>query len=78
MNHQRISRKEGFKLSGYPDVPKLRLYDLKNDPLETKDLAEKEAYTEKVKTLFDELIQLQHQMEDTLNLAAVFNLTHAK
>mgnify|MGYP002624250302 CR=1 FL=1 len=78
MNHQRMIRKEGFKLIAYPDVPKLRLYDLKNDPLEMNDLAEKEAYTEKVKTLFDELIQLQHQMEDTLNLAAVFNLTHAK
>ena len=45
---------------------------LKNDPEEMNDLAEKEEYAEKVKSLFKDLIALQKKMGDKLDLNEIY------
>lgn len=69
---QRMIRKDGYKLIVYPRVPVVRLFNLKNDPFEKKDLAAIEGYQKKKKELFNDLVALQQQMGDTLNLKDVF------
>jgi len=46
---------------------------MKNDPEEMKNLAEEEGYQNKVKTLFEELLVLQKQLDDPLDLSSIFN-----
>ncbi len=69
---QRMIRKDGFKLIVYPKIRKMLLFDVANDPLEMSDLAANPEYKEKVDSLFKDLVALQKEMEDTLNLEAVF------
>jgi len=71
-NVQRMIRKDGFKLLVYPEINKVLLFDMKNDPHEMKDLAQDPQYSDKVKTLFDELIDLQSTMEDRLDLQSTY------
>ncbi len=72
MDRQRMIRADGFKLIVYPRVKVMRLYDLTNDPLELTDLAENRDYDEIKRRLFDQLLQLQKEMDDPLDLQAVF------
>lgn len=69
---QRMIRKDGFKLIVYPEAKKLRFYDMEKDPLEMNDLAEQAVSQAKVKELFTDLLQLQKEMDDPLDLKAVF------
>jgi arylsulfatase A-like enzyme len=69
---QRMIRKDGFKLLVYPEINKVRLYDLNKDPEEMHDLAEAPENKEKIKSLFKDLIQLQKELEDTLDLTKVY------
>lgn len=73
VNWQRMIREDGFKLMVYPEAEKVLLYDLNNDPLEMTDLSEKPEYKTKVKMLFDDLLVLQKQMDDTLDLKPLYN-----
>ncbi len=75
MDLQRMIRKDGFKLLVYPNINKVLLFDLKNDPKETTDLAEDPQYKDKVQTLFNGLIDLQKKMDDTLDLQAIYDIT---
>ncbi len=50
----------------------MRLYDLTNDPLELNDLAENRDYDEIKRRLFDQLLNLQKEMDDPLDLQVVF------
>ena len=72
---QRMIRKDGYKLIVYPTIKKVLLFDLINDPEEIHNIAELEKHQLKVETLFDDLVQLQNQMGDTLNLRNIFNET---
>lgn len=72
VNFQRMIRKEDYKLVVYPNVPKVLLFNTKEDPLEMNDLAEEEAYEEKVKNLFKDLQKLQENMDDELDLSTAF------
>ena len=72
LNYQRMIRKDGFKLIVYPRVPVVLLYDLKHDPEEMHDLAQLPEYRDKVKELFGELLQLQKELQDTLDLSSRF------
>jgi len=74
---QRMIRKDGYKLIVYPKVPKVLLFDLKNDPHEMHNLAEAPEQAERIQNLFLELQELQHKMGDTLDLSG-FDLALAK
>ncbi len=73
INSQRMIRKDGFKLIAYPDANIIRLFDLENDPLEMHDLRDKNEYANKKKLLFDDLLKLQEDMDDTLNLQKLYD-----
>ncbi len=68
MNLQRMIRKDGYKLLVYPTIDKVLLFDLEADPNEMKDLANNSKYTEKVASLFNDLMKLQKTMNDSLDL----------
>ena len=68
-----MRRKEGFKLLIYPKIDKVLLFDLKNDPNEMNDLADNPDYSEKVKALFGDLLELQKTMDDKLDLSELYN-----
>ena len=74
INLQRMIRKDGFKLIIYPKIKKVLLFDLANDPEEMTNLAENEQYKTKVKTLFNDLVQLQKDMNDPLDLTSIIEL----
>ncbi|MGW9684541.1 sulfatase-like hydrolase/transferase [Flagellimonas sp. 2504JD1-5] len=65
---QRMVRANGFKLIAYPNAGKLRLFDLKNDPLEINDLADDAQFTATKNQLWKELLSLQQTMNDPLDL----------
>src|SRR5690606_20128650 len=69
---QRMIRKDGFKLLVYPKIEKVLLFDLENDPSEMNDVADDPAYSEKVKTLFADLLELQKTMDDKLDLQDIY------
>lgn len=69
---QRMIRKNGFKLLIYPKIEKILLFDLENDPNEMNDLANMPEYSEKVKTLFADLLELQKTMDDELSLQEIY------
>ncbi|PKA97476.1 arylsulfatase A-like enzyme [Flavobacteriaceae bacterium MAR_2009_75] len=65
---QRMIRKDGFKLLVYPKIGKVLLFDMENDPDEMNNLSEREEYSEKVESMFVNLIKLQEKMGDKLSL----------
>ena len=58
----------GFKLIVYPKSGVVRLFDLENDPAETKDLADVPEMAQKRAALIARLIKTQAAMGDTLPL----------
>ena len=66
-------RKDGYKLIIYPEIQKIRLYNLINDPEELNDLSGKEDQKERIKTMFEALIQLQKDLEDPLDISGIYN-----
>ncbi|WP_437185898.1 sulfatase-like hydrolase/transferase [Planctomicrobium sp. SH668] len=66
--HQRSVTHAGWKLIVFPNVPRILLFDLKNDPEELKNLAEDEQQTERIADLWDRLIELQKEVDDPLTL----------
>ncbi|QOD59461.1 sulfatase-like hydrolase/transferase [Polaribacter haliotis] len=71
---QRMIRKDGFKLILYPKSKTILLYDLENDPNELNNLSGDKKYQNKVKQLFNELIQMQKNMGDPLDLKEAFSI----
>jgi len=65
---QRMIRSDGFKLIAYPSANKLRLFDMKNDPLEMNDLADNDDFKTEKDKLWLALLLLQKEMNDPLNL----------
>ena len=72
MDRQRMVRQEDFKLILYPYASKMLLYDLENDPDEIVNLAGEDAYGEMQSKLFDKFLELQVEMEDTLDMRDYF------
>ena len=64
MDRQRMVRKGDFKLILYPQGDVQILYDLKNDPHETTDLAKKPEYADKITELQQELARLKKETGD--------------
>ncbi|MCA9007905.1 MAG: sulfatase-like hydrolase/transferase, partial [Planctomycetaceae bacterium] len=68
---QRSITADGFKLIAYPKAGVLRLYDMKNDPAEMKDLATQPAQQERIEQMFHRLQDLQKSLGDHLSLAGL-------
>ena len=65
---QRSVRQGDWKLIRYPQVDKTQLFNLKDDPHETKDLAADPKHADKVKELLTLLAKQQKEYGDTLPL----------
>jgi len=74
INVQRMVTKDGYKLILYPKEPVARLYHIAEDPQELHDLMETDTPTAMpiAKRLFQELLKLQKQMDDTLDLISAY------
>lgn len=68
LDKQRSIRTETHKLIVYPVAGKIRLYDVKADPLEMNDLADSPEHAKTVQGLFNRLKKLQSEMKDDLDL----------
>lgn len=70
MDLQRMIRIDNYKLIIYPYVGVKRLFNLTDDPEEMNDLASAPGQQERLESMFDKLIELQAEMDDTLDLKA--------
>jgi arylsulfatase A-like enzyme len=69
INNQRMIRKDDWKLIFYPFAEKkMRLFNLKKDPMEMNDLVDNPEYAPLVKDLKKEFLELQREMGDDLDL----------
>jgi len=69
---QRAVIDDGWKLILYPKAKVARLYHLQKDPMEMTDLATDPAHVDRKRALFAKLRELQNELEDKLDLEAVF------
>lgn len=69
---QRAVISDGFKLILYPEGKIARLYDLKDDPQEMHDLADKSEHRVTMKALFAKLLKLQKELDDPLDLTKTY------
>ncbi len=75
MDLQRMIRMEDYKLIVYPRAGVVKLFDLIHDPGEKSNLAGASRQQERVRTMFDKLVETQAEMGDTLQLdPAVFGI----
>lgn len=72
MNLQRMYRTDRYKMILYPKINKVRLFDLKRDPEERKDVAENEKYRKVMNDLFNRLQKMQKQIGDPLDLQGCY------
>jgi len=66
IDFQRMVMRDGFKLIGYPKLDKILLFDLRNDPLETRDLSNDPRYAFQLSQLKGELRRLAAELDDPL------------
>ena len=78
LDKQRSIRTDHFKLIVYPVAKTVRLYNLKSDPHEIRDLAGSDEHAETVDQLFAQLKKLQTEMKDPLNLGKRENYVAAR
>ena len=69
---QRSVREGPYKLILYPKISQQVLYDVQQDPLELKNLADDPKYVKVKKKLFARLLELQRQTGDQLDLKDTF------
>ena len=77
-NTQHMFRKEGFKLLVYPNIEKVLFFYIYANPNEMRNLADILEYRIKVKTLFENLVELQKTMNDTLDLHSIYDKTFSE
>lgn len=73
MDTQRAVIHDGWKLILYPQAKIAKLFNLTEDPQETKDLAADPALAGRKKTLFAQFLELQKRYNDKLVLDEVFS-----
>lgn len=71
---QRAVRDDRWKLIRYPEINKTQLFDLKNDPHETRDLAASPAQAGRISRLLATLEEWQQEFGDTLPLTSDHSL----
>lgn len=69
---QRMITRDGFKLTLYPNVPKVLLFNLQDDPNELHDLSDANEHQPRIKAMFAKLQSLQADTGDKLDLAKAF------
>lgn len=69
MDLQRMIRVDDYKLILYPEAGVVKLFDLKNDPDEIKDLSSIPRHKERIRSMYQKLEALQVTMGDTLDLS---------
>jgi len=69
MKLQRMVTMDGYKMIYYPKIDKTLLYDLKNDPMEMKNIADDPANAGIIKKLKKRFKQLQKETGDTLSIS---------
>jgi len=69
---QRMVTEGDYKLILYPKIAKVLLYNVKQDPLELKDLAADPRNGPLIKMLFARLLQLQEETGDSLDLKETY------
>ena len=69
---QRSVREGPYKLILYPKISQQVLYNVQQDPLELKNLADHPKYAQLKKKLFARLLQLQQETGDQLELTTTF------
>ncbi len=69
---QRMVTVGDFKMILYPDIRKVLLFNLKDDPHEMHNLAEGRPYRETLRRLFRTLLELQREMGDELDVRGVY------
>ena len=69
---QRAVTHDGWKLIAYPKAKVLRLYDLKSDPAEQKDLADSPEHSPRKKDLLARLVRQAADLGDGVDLEATF------
>ncbi|MDB4335112.1 sulfatase-like hydrolase/transferase [bacterium] len=72
LSKQRMIRTEDYKLIMYPKANVVRLYDMKNDPKELKDLAPDTAYKATIVELINQFKTMQVEYNDDLDLTDLF------
>ena len=68
LSSQRAVTKDGFKLIVYPGINEMLLFDLNDDPWETKNLADNPTSRSKLKELLSELQSQQVDFDDDLKI----------
>ncbi|MGQ1783804.1 MULTISPECIES: sulfatase-like hydrolase/transferase [unclassified Saccharicrinis] len=71
---QRMIRKDGYKLILYPEVKKVKLFDLKSDPLEMNNIADNPEHKQRIKQMFADFKTLQKEVGDELNIDEYYQL----
>lgn len=66
---QRMIRMDGFKLILYPKIPKVKLFDLRTDPFEKRDLSDLAEYQNQLRKLKKELYTYAERINDPMDLA---------
>ena len=72
VNKQRMIRKDGFKLIIYPKANVIKLFNLKDDPLELNDLAGTKKHQKRVSELLKDFLDLQKEYKDTLDISSLY------
>ena len=67
-DYQRSIRDSKWKLIRYPKINRMMLFDLVNDPNETKNLAYDPAFTDKVEEMMEQLRQEKTKYGDLIDL----------
>lgn len=70
LKSQRCIIRDGHKLLLFPNVPKIQLFDLKEDPFEMNDIYETKK--DLAKSLFADFLELQEETGDTLDVKTTF------
>ncbi|GLR16749.1 sulfatase-like hydrolase/transferase [Portibacter lacus] len=73
INVQRMIRKDGYKLIVYPKSETVLLFDLTEDPEEITNIAANDDQHDRVKSMFEDLMKLQVEMDDKLSLQEIYN-----
>lgn len=69
---QRSVTVDDWKLILYPKIAKVRLFNIKEDPFEMRDLADHPKQQDRIRKLFAKLIELQKPTGDELDLRAAY------
>ncbi len=70
---QRMIRTDKYKMIIYPRANVVRLYDMKNDPQEIRDLAENIRYRKTMDKLFKRFKELQKEVKDPIDVTPYYN-----